>query len=674
MAGRRPDLISLSEGRPGRVVVENLRPCVAGGRFPIKRVVGEPVEVEADAHADGHDVISVVLEYRRASDGDWQRRPMEPLGNDRWRAQFRIGALEPHRYRVAAWIDAFGTWRRDLVKRHAAAQVSRIDLLVGAALVRQAAERSAAQDGADADALASRAAELEAQAGTAAAVALALDETLLELVEGQPDRAEQVLSPELLVDVDREKARFSTWYELFPRSCSPVEGRHGRFEDVIGQLPRIARMGFDILYLPPIHPIGRIERKGRNNNPVAEPGDVGSPWAIGAAEGGHDAIHPELGTLEDFRRLIEEAAAHGIELAMDLAFQCAPDHPWVSAHPEWFRVRPDGSVQYAENPPKKYQDIYPLSFEGSGWRELWAELLRVVLHWSDQGIRIFRVDNPHTKPYRFWEWLIREVRQRYPETLFLAEAFTRPRVMHELARLGFSQSYTYFTWRNTRPELVEYLGELTQGEPAQFMRPNFWPNTPDILPEPLQVGGPPVFRLRLALAATLTASYGIYGPAFELCEGRPRSPGSEEYLDSEKYQLRHWDLESPQSLAPLITRLNRIRRENPALQRNDTLRFLKIDDSELIAFSKTSPDAGDAIVVVVNLDPHHVRSGWLELPMAELGLGEGRGYQMHDLLSDARYFWHGPRNWVQLDPASTPAHVFRVRRQVRTERDFDYFL
>jgi starch synthase (maltosyl-transferring) len=473
--------------------------------------------------------------------------------------------------------------------------------------------------------------------------------------------------------VERERARFSTWYELFPRSCGSREGRHGTFEDVIDELPRIAKMGFDVLYLPPIHPIGRVERKGRNNNPVAEPGDVGSPWAIGAKQGGHDAIHPELGTLEDFRRLVEEAKAFGIEIAMDLAFQCAPDHPWVEAHPDWFEVRPDGSVQYAENPPKKYQDIYPLHFEGSGWRELWAELLRVVLHWTDQGIRVFRVDNPHTKPYRFWEWLIREVREQHPDTLFLAEAFTRPRVMHELARLGFSQSYTYFTWRHTREELLEYVEDLTRGEPADFMRPNFWPNTPDILPEPLQVGGPPVFRLRLALAATLTASYGIYGPAFELCEATPRSPGSEEYLDSEKYQLRQWDLESRHSLAPLITRFNRIRRENPALQRNDTLRFLEIDNPELIAYAKTSPD-GDAIVVVVNLDPHHERSGWLELPLAELGLEGDRGYQMHDLLSDARYFWHGPRNWVQLDPASAPAHVFRVRRQVRTERDFDYFL
>jgi len=441
------------------VVVENVSPSVASGRYPVKRVVGERVTVEADAHADGHDVVHAVLEYCRASDGEWQRRPMEPVGNDRWRGEFRIGALEAYGYRVAAWVDAFGTWRRDLEKRRAAAQVGEVDLLIGAGLVRQAAERAAAHDEADADALEERAAELEEQAGSDQAVELALDERLLELVAAHPDRAGQALSPELRVDVDREKARFSTWYELFPRSCSPTPGRHGRFDDVIAQLPRIAGMGFDVLYLPPIHPIGRLERKGRNNNPVAEPADVGSPWAIGSTEGGHDAIHPELGTLEDFGRLVEEARAHGIEVALDLAFQCAPDHPWVKSHPEWFRVRPDGSVQYAENPPKKYQDIYPLDFEGRGWRELWAELLRVVLHWTDQGIRIFRVDNPHTKPYRFWEWLIREVRQRHPETLFLAEAFTRPRVMHELARLGFSQSYTYFTWRNTKDELASYLDD-----------------------------------------------------------------------------------------------------------------------------------------------------------------------------------------------------------------------
>jgi starch synthase (maltosyl-transferring) len=654
-------------------VVENLRPRVADGRYPVKRVVGEELVVEADAHADGHDSLRAVLEYRRASDSDWQRREMEPLGNDRWRARFRIGALESHRYRVAAWVDAFGTWRRDLEKRHAASSVSRVDLLIGAGLIREAAERAAARDASDADALSSRADEIETQAGSPAALSLSLDEELQELVERHPDRSEQTLSSELRVDVDREKARFSTWYELFPRSCSGEEGRHGGFQDVIAELPRIADLGFDVLYLPPIHPIGRVERKGRNNNPVAEPGDVGSPWAIGAKEGGHDAIHPELGTLEDFRRLIGEARALGVEVAMDLAFQCAPDHPWVKAHPDWFRVRPDGSVQYAENPPKKYQDIYPLHFEGAGWRELWQELLRVTLHWCDQGIRIFRVDTPHPQPYRFGEWLIRSVRERHPETLFLAEAFTRPRVMQELARLGFSQSYTYFPWRNTRHELREYLRELTRGEPADFMRPNFWPNTPDILPEPLQVGGPATFRLRLALAATLTASYGMYGPAFELCESEPRSPGSEEYLDSEKYQLRHWKREGRYSLEPLIRRLNRIRRENPALQRNDTLRFLDIDDPELIAYVKTA-EQGDAIVVVVNLDPHHPRSGWLELPLEELGLQPDRGYQMHDLLSEARYFWHGSRNFVQLDPASAPAHVFRVRRQVRTERDFDYFL
>jgi starch synthase (maltosyl-transferring) len=433
-------------------------------------------------------------------------------------------------------------------------------------------------------------------------------------------------------------------------------------------------MGFDVLYLPPIHPIGRAHRKGRNNDVRAAPADVGSPWAIGGPEGGHTEIHPQLGTLEDFRRLVRRAGELGIEIALDLAFQCSPDHPWVKEHPEWFRRRPDGTVQYAENPPKKYQDIYPIEFENPRWRELWSALLGVVLRWADEGVRIFRVDNPHTKPFRFWEWLIAEARRVHPELVFLSEAFTRPKVMYHLAQLGFSLSYTYFTWRNTKREIEEYLRELTSTEVREFFRPSFWPNTPDILPEPLQYGGRATFQARVVLAATLSASYGIYGPAFEHAESRPLRPGSEEYLDSEKYQLREWDLERPDSLKEFIARLNRIRRENPALQSNEGLSFHPIDNEQLLAYSKSTEDRSDVVLVVVNLDPHHVHSGWLELPLGQLDLSPDQPYQAHDLLGGGRYLWHGSRNYVEIDPRVAPAQIFRLRRRLRTERDFDYFL
>jgi starch synthase (maltosyl-transferring) len=461
---------------------------------------------------------------------------------------------------------------------------------------------------------------------------------------------------------------------MFPRSTAVEAGRHGTFRDVEARLGYVAGMGFDVLYLPPIHPVGRSHRKGRNNSPVAQLGDVGSPWAIGAEEGGHKAVHPDLGTLEDFRHLLAAARDRGIEVAMDLAIQCSPDHPWVREHPEWFRRRPDGSVQYAENPPKKYEDIFPIDFETPAREALWNELASVVFFWMDQGVRIFRVDNPHTKAFPFWEWLIAKVRAKHPEAIFLAEAFTRPKVMYGLAKLGFSQSYTYFTWRNTKEELTDYLRELTATKVREFFRPNLWPNTPDILPEPLQVGGRPMFQARLILAATLGASYGIYGPAFELLEEKPRTPGSEEYLDSEKYQIRHWDLGREDSLKDLITRVNRIRKENPALHDNLGLRFHEIDNPQLLAYTKATRDLSNIVLVVVNLDPHHAHTGWLKLPLKDLGLEGGGSYQVHDVLTDARYFWNGPRNFVQVDPHSIPGHIFRIRRRVRTERDFDYFL
>jgi starch synthase (maltosyl-transferring) len=670
-ARREPALPPATE-RSARVLVENVSPEVDGGRYPVKRTVGERVAVEADAFAEGHDALVAVVRWRRASDPGWREVRMEPLGNDRWRGSFPIEALEPHRYTVEAWVDEFRTWRRGLAKKLEVSAVEAVDLLVGAQLVEAAAARAGGEDLARLRAVA---AALRGDAPVAERAARALDDDLSALMDRHPDRAGAArYGRELLVDVERERARYGAWYELFPRSTSPEAGRHGTFADVAARLPYVARMGFDVLYLPPIHPIGRSFRKGKNNSTEPSPDDVGSPWAIGAAEGGHDAIHPALGTLVDFRRLVTRAGELGIEIALDLAFQCSPDHPWVKEHPEWFRKRPDGTIQYAENPPKKYQDVYPIEFETPRWRELWAALLGIVLHWAEQGVRLFRVDNPHTKPLRFWEWLIAEARRVHPDLVFLAEAFTRPKVMYALAKAGFSQSYTYFTWRNTKGELVDYLTELTRSEVREFFRPSFWPNTPDILPEALQYGGRPMFVARVVLAATLGASYGIYGPAYELLESRPLRPGGEEYQDSEKYQLRRWDLERPESLRDLIARLNAIRRENPALHRNDRLAFHRVDNEQLIAYSKTSEDLSDVVLVVVNLDHHHVHSGWLELPLEALGLPAREPYQVHDLLGDGRYLWHGPRNFVELDPRSAPAQIFRIRRRVRTERDFDYFL
>ncbi len=684
------------------MVIEGVAPEIDCGRFPIKRVVGERVVVEADLFADGHDVLGAVLLHRREGEEAWSETAMRPLGNDRWRAAFPVESLGRCRYTVEGWVDRFASWRRDLEKRVAAGQEVAVELEIGAGLLREAGERAGARGRrADARVLDGLAASLAGEAGTpkpgrrkvaarpataAAApaerpadprVALALDPETAALAARYADRAAATrYGRELEVVVDPERARFSAWYEMFPRSAAPAEQgappRHGTFGDVEARLPYVAKMGFDVLYLPPIHPVGTSHRKGPNNAPSVTPEDVGSPWAIGSAEGGHTAIHPELGTAEDFRRLVERARALGIEVALDVAFQCAPDHPWVAEHPEWFRHRPDGSIQYAENPPKKYEDIVPFDFETGAWRELWEALEGVFEHWIGEGVRLFRVDNPHTKPLGFWEWLLRRVKDRHPETVFLSEAFTRPKPMYRLAKLGFTQSYNYFPWRNAKHELVEYFTELTRTEVAEYFRPNLWPNTPDILTEALQTGGRPAFVERLVLAATLGASYGIYGPPFELGESLPRAPGSEEYLDSEKYQLRSWDLERPDSLAELIGRVNRIRRENPALQSNASLTFHSVDNDQLLVYSKSA--GPNVILVVVDLDPRHRQSGWTGLDLGALGIAaDDQPFQVHDLLTGARYLWQGPRNYVELDPDVVPAHVFRVRPQARREQDFDDF-
>jgi len=651
-----------------RVVIEGVTPEVDGGRFPAKAALGRPVRVEADLFAEGHDVLAGLLLYRADGDAEWTEVPLQPLPNDRWCAEFPVSRLGLHHFTLRGWVDHFGTWRRDLQKRIDAKQDVAVDLRIGAALVEAAATGAPS---AERQALLKQA---KAITGKRTPAAAALDSELAGLMALYADRGD-VTDYERVVPVwvDRERAAFSSWYELFPRSASPEPGRHGTFKDVEARLPYIKHMGFDVLYLPPIHPIGKAFRKGRNNSVTAAKDDVGSPWAIGSKEGGHKSIHPQLGTLEDFRHLVKTAEQHGIEVALDIAFQCSPDHPYVKEHPEWFRKRPDGTIQYAENPPKKYQDIYPFDFECEDWQSLWRELRSVFDHWIEQGVTIFRVDNPHTKPFRFWEWCIDGLRRDHPEVILLAEAFTRPKVMYQLAKAGFTQSYTYFAWRNAGWELREYLEELIEPPVRDFFRPNFWPNTPDILTELLQTSGRPAFMARLALAATLSANYGVYGPAFELLEHDPLEPGKEEYLDSEKYQLRTWNLEQPDSLRDFIARINRIRRENPALQSNESLRFHETENEMLLAYSKATPDAEDVTLMVVNLDPYRVQSGLLHVPLEEFGLDSEEPYQVHDLLSDARYTWRGESSYIELNPHAAPVHIFRLRHRLRSERDFEYY-
>jgi starch synthase (maltosyl-transferring) len=666
---------SINPGFPRRVVVENVQPEVDCGRFPIKRIVGDVVTVTADIFAEGHDAIYAVLRYKPETQPEWNEVPMElpPNGNDRWQAEFSVPAQGRHLYTVQGWIDHFQSWARDLAKKFEAKQDLSVDILTGIQLVEAAAARS---KGKDKTLLSGIAGEIRKLAATdiAKAVEKASNPDLKALMVRNVDRSRATTyGRELAVVVDREKARFSAWYEMFPRSSSAQPGAYGTLQDAIKRLDYVAGMGFDVLYLPPIHPVGRSHRKGKNNNETALPGDVGSPWAIGAREGGHKSIDPQLGTVADFKKLVGRAQQLGLEVALDLAYQCAPDHPYVIEHKEWFRIRPDGSVQYAENPPKKYQDIYPIDFETEKGQELWEELRSVVLYWIEQGIRIFRVDNPHTKPFDFWEWLITDIKASHPDVLFLAEAFTRPRPMYELAKLGFTQSYTYFAWRNTKAELTEYFEELTQTAISEYFRPNLWPNTPDILTDFLQLHGRPAFIIRLALAATLGANYGIYGPAFELGENRAIRPGSEEYLDSEKYQIRTWNLDDPASLAELISRVNAIRRDNPALQVDLSLEFLPVDNPQMIAYSKMSNDLLNIIVVVVNLDPQNTQAGMIDLPLDMFHLDARQPYQMHDLLTDVKYLWRGPRNYVELNPQRLPAHIFCIRRHVRTENGVDYF-
>lgn len=679
-------MLKPAHGR-NRVVIEDVAPQVDAGRHPVRRIVADRVDVTAAIFADGHDQLAARLLYRHKQDRTWRFTPMQARGNDFWSGSFSVDQIGPWRFTIMGWMDHFESWAADLRKRMAAAGdlvpgEIQLALQTGAILLEQGSRRARG--------VASR--KLHEAFSALGSLAQAdtppdeypLSEEIHRLMAENPDLKHATrYEPEMRVWVDRERARFSAWYEMFPRSASPVPGQHGTFADVERQVPEIAAMGFDILYLPPIHPIGRAYRKGPNNS-VSAPSDApGSPWAIGDSAasdirpdgrkcekdcGGHKSIHPQLGTFADFGRLVHAAKEHGMEIALDIAFQCSPDHPWVTEHREWFNIRPDGSIQYAENPPKKYQDIYPLNFESPDWRGLWDELYSVFEFWIGRGVRVFRVDNPHTKALPFWEWCLGALTSKYPDTIYLSEAFTRPHLMYALAKRGFTQSYTYFTWRNTRGELEEYLKEITQPPVSDFFRPNFWPNTPDILHKWLQEGGPPAFAQRVVLAATLAANYGIYGPAYELAENAPARPApgkseSEEYLNSEKYEIRQRDRNAPGSLVPLITALNRMRRANPALQRNDRLHFHGIDNPQLICYSKSTPNLDNQILAIVNLDARYPQSGWTDLNLGELDLMPDESFIVEDLLTGEAYSWTGQRNYVVLEPAARAAHIFRVIRE-----------
>jgi starch synthase (maltosyl-transferring) len=643
-----------------RIQIADVQPSVDCGRYAAKAVVGDMVVVGADILREGHERVAAAVRYRGPDDRGWREAPLTLDTNDRWYGSFPVDALGAWRFHVIAWTDHYATWVDALTKKHAAGQDVVMELEVGALLLerRQGRISKAARA-----VLRETAAYLRGDAPVADKVAVAADADLVALLDRHPERLDLSASrPDLPLWVDRERARFSAWYEMFPRSEGATETTSGTFADAAKRLGAIAEMGFDVLYLPPIHPIGRTNRKGRGGPHDLTPGpdDPGVPWAIGSEAGGHDAVHPDLGTIDDFDQFVAEAERHGLEVALDFAIQCSPDHPWVRQHPQWFKHRPDGTIQYAENPPKKYQDIYPIDFDTEDYVGLRTELKRVVDHWIAHGIRIFRVDNPHTKAIPFWEWLIAAVRVEHPEVIFLAEAFTRPKMMQTLAKVGFNQSYTYFAWRNTRWELEQYVTELAHGDMATYYRPNFWPNTPDILTEFLQHGGRPAFKLRLVLAATMSPSYGIYS-GYELCEATPLEPGSEEYFESEKYRYRPRDWSRADSLAPYIARVNRIRSEYGALHHLTNVWFHHTSNEQLICYSKVMPGRTEPVLTVVNLDPHHPQEGVTWLDLWQLGLEHAGPFEAHDLLSDTTWIWNGPENYIRLDPHVEPAHILRLR-------------
>ena len=640
-------------------VIENLQPLVDGGRYPIKRIVGEDLLVEADIFKDGHDVVAAVLKWRVLGKRQWRETLMTFVDNDRWRGVCTLYDSAIYEYTIEAWTDKFSGWRGEFTaKLGAGISELRSEALEGAALLEAASQR--AHDRTDSARLLELSRRI-CKAGNTEINQIAQSGELEMLMATYADRAGATqYAPVPRVVVDRPAAQTGAWYEFFPRSAEGRGDRGSTFRDCLPRVEDARAMGFDVIHFPPIHPIGHTNRKGRNNSIECEPGDPGVPWAIGSEAGGHKAVEPALGTLADFDWLQKHVRKRGMEIALDFAINCSPDHPYVKEHPDWFYKRPDGTIKYAENPPKKYEDIFPLNFRCENWRELWAEMKSIVLFWAKRGVRIFRVDNPHTKPVAFWEYLINGVCANYPDAVFLAEAFTRPKMMRALAKAGFDQSYTYFTWRNSKRELIEYFTELTETEMSEYFRANLWPNTPDILPFVLQDGGRPAFMIRVLLAATLSTLYGIYS-GYELCENEAL-PGREEYLDSEKYQWKERDWDRPGNIKDWITRLNKIRKENRALHFYDNLRFYHADNDAILFYGKMTPARDNIILVVVNLDPHRKQNSYIDVPIDQFGQMASDVYQVHDLLSDARYTWRGRQNYVELDPEIQPAHIFRVRR------------
>ena len=639
-----------------RAVIEHISPQVDQGNYAIKRVPAEIIHVTAAIFGDGHDIVNARLLHRKVGEKKWQEERMHEVENDEWTGQFLTGEPGMYEYTISAWIDHPLTWHHGLVKKIDAGEQVHLELRIGAEFLRQIAKKAATNDKSY---LLETAKVFETEAHYTEALAVAKGGRLEDLLEAISLRDNETIAKPLPLVVQRKKAEFSTWYEFFPRSASPDPARSGTFNDCMEVLPYVKRMGFDTLYFPPIHPVGIAHRKGKNNSTTSQPGEPGSPWAIGNDLGGHTGINPELGSLNDFKSLVKAAQKLDIDIALDIAFQCSPDHPYVKEHPQWFRWRPDGTVQYAENPPKKYQDVLPINFENDDWQALWNELKRVIEYWIDLGISIFRVDNPHTKPFSFWEWLMAEMRRDHPEVIFLSEAFTRPKIMARLAKVGFQQSYSYFTWRQTGAELREYVEELCQTELREYFRANFWPNTPDILPYYLQNTGHAHSAARFVLAATLSSNYGMYGPVYELLENEPM-PGKEEYFNSEKYEARHWDWKTETPLRTLISKVNRIRHEHSAFHTTFNIRFCETDNEHLLAYLKTSTDGNSQVLTVVNLDPIHKHSGWINLPLSLFNAHEGQTMDLTDLLDHSTYRWNRQWNYVELDPRISPAHIFNI--------------
>lgn len=643
-------------GGQSRVIIEQVSPELDGGKFAIKAFTGDQIDVEADIFLDGHDSLSACLLYKSSQDTIWSEVPMISTFNDRFKASFKVEKIGFYEYTIESWVDHAASWLHEVELKLKDGQHLEVELLVGAQILEKMALIASKEDKAE---LKNLIKIFKSKSNYEEAIDLAEGAKMKAFIAAYPDRQYASRYKELKVWVDREKAAFSSWYSMFPRSASSKPGKHGTFKDVEENvLPKVKSLAFDVLYIPPIHPIGHQFRKGKNNTLNPTETDPGVPYAIGSELGGHKAILPELGTVEDFKHLINTASSMGIEIAMDLAIQCSPDHPYAKEHPEWFKVRPDGTIQYAENPPKKYQDIYPFNFESENWEALWDEWKSVMMLWAEWGVRIIRVDNPHTKSFSFWEWVIAEVQAVYPDMIFLAEAFTKPKVMQQLAKLGYTQSYTYYTWRNSKEELISYMNELTQSEQRYFMRPNFWPNTHDILPWCMQGGLEPIFLLRYFMAATLSSNYGIFGPTFEHMLNEA-NPGKEEYSNSEKYEIKHWDWQMENKLTHVIRTVNHLRLENSALQRTNNITFCTIENENIIAYLKTHAN-GNQILCVVNLDPYNRQHGVVKVPLHLIKKAENEEYIVHDLLNGAKYIWTGSQNYVELDPYVMPMHCFRI--------------